>query len=324
MAIGIGGGRVARLGIPRVNPNPRPPNGGTAAPMRAALGARLAKPKIGLGPGHPARPPRPIGIGPAKPVGPSPATTPAARGNAAAPAAPTPQSAPVDPFKQAAESQGSSNPFQVPSYTPQAGEADPRDAAYWTNLSKLMFNDQQAYSQDLREQTEADTAYNSALQQAIQNRSVQERQLGENALKAGLTASGWHDRTEAEQTRSYTQERANAALTKEQQDQARLAAREALVQGFGIDAAAELAAAAGRYGERQREEAAKGPGEPSAPSAPAKPAGAGKGGGKGGGGKGKGKGGGKGPGNGGTTAPRSAGPSHNPYKAALAKARKAR
>lgn len=302
--------------------------------MRAALGARLAKPKTGIGPARIARPAKPkIGIGPAKALTPppaaTPATTPAAPGNAAAPAAP-PQSAPVDPFKQAAESQSAGSLFQIPSYTPQAGEADPRDATYWANLSKLVSTDQQAYAGDLREQTEADSAYNSALQQAIQGRAVQERQLGESALKANLTASGWHDRTEAEQTRDYTQSRANAALTKEQQDQARAAARSALLEGFGIDAASELAAAASRYAGIQREEAGKGPGEPSPEPSPSPSGkgggkgggkGAGKaGGGKGGGGKGKG---GKGIGNGGTTAPRSAAP-HNPYKAALGKARKAR
>ena len=265
MAIGLG---RAKLAIPKVNQNPRPPQ------LKAALGSRMV-----ARPGRPARalaparglqrPPKP-GIAPSKaltPVistaqvsNPAPSGSTSAAANIAGPA-PTPPT---------------TTPFAIPTWNPKtAGEPDPRDATYWTNLSKLQFQDQNEYAKDLQEQTTADAAYNSALQQAIQGRHVQERQLGESAIKGNLGSSGWLDRTQGEQVRDYTQERANAQLTKTQEDAARLAARNALTEGYGVEAAGLLAEAAARYAEGQAGEAENGAPE----SAPAGGEG-GKGGGK--------------------------------------------
>ena len=176
-------------------------------------------------------------------------------------------------FGQREHAQPATKPgeFRIPSYTPAPGQPDPRDATYWANVSKLQFNAQQEYGKSLQDQQESDTAYNDALQTAIRNRALQARQLGEQAIKGNLGASGWLDRNEAEQTTAYTQARSTAALSKEQEDQARLAARSALEQGFGIDVAAELAEAGSRYGENANKEA-----ETAEPEAPTPTAGSGK------------------------------------------------
>jgi hypothetical protein len=315
MAIGIGGQRNSRLGVPRINQN--------QPHLRAGLAKRIAvsRPtyRTGLASRAPAAP-TPAAVSTVPPTQSTP-TDPlkTTQGNVngkeqipGQPAGPTP--APTAPPAPAAPP--SANPFAPPAYTGVG--PDPRDATYWQNLSKLEFNDTTQYAKELAEQTVADTGYSSALQQAIQARSGQERELGESAIRGNLGASGWLDRTQGEQVRDYTQQRASASLTKEQEDAARLAARNALKEGYGIDAAGLLGEAAGRYAAGQ--EGAAETGEPE--SSPAAAGGgaaskAGKGGNKGGG---KNKGGGShAKGSGGTTAPKG-----SPYKSALSKARKAK
>ena len=203
------------------------------------------------------------------PMGAPPAVAPAKAVSQPSNAAPPAPTQPTDPFKEASASgttdttPAKPGEFRIPAYTPAPGQPDPRDATYWANVSKIKFNDEQAYAKSLQDQQESDTAYNDALQTAIRNRALQARQLGEQAIKGNLGASGWLDRNEAEQTSAYTQARSTAALTKEQEDQARAAARSALEQGFGIDVAAELAEAGHRYGENAGKEAETA--EPEAP-----------------------------------------------------------
>lgn len=236
--------RNARLSIPRV--------GRAQEPYKAALKSRVI-----------AAAPR------------TAATTPAQPSNApAAPSAPSAPSTTAAPSAPAAPK----GLFDLPTYAPQAGQADPRDATYWANLSKLKFAAEQDYSKGLFEQQGADTSYNDALQTAIRNRGLQQRGLGEDAIRGNLGASGWLNRNEALQTTQYTQERATASLTKSQEDQARAAARSAILQGYSVDAAAELGEAAARYAQRAAEAAANA--EPSAgpepvaaaPAAPSGPA----------------------------------------------------
>lgn len=277
---GLARARKARLSIPRVAQNPRPV-GHTYSGLANAVAAK------------------------------TPATTTAQPSNAATP---TTQSEATDPFKAAPSTPQARGLFDIPSYTPQAGQPDPRDATYWQNISKLKFEDEQKYSEFGREQTRADTDYADAVQTAIRNRGLQQRGLGEDAIRGNLGSSGWLNRTEGQQTATYTQERAHAQLNKSEEDQARAAARTALLEGWGIDAAAELAAAGGRYAEGSREEAQNAPGEPGASAS---------GGGSGAGahaGKGKGRYGiGKGhPAGGGSANFAHATPLPNPTQAALA------
>lgn len=185
---------------------------------------------------------------------PSPATTPAQPSNAAAPSIPATQSTPTDPLANTSPApKAPGGLFDLPSYS-GPGE-DPRDAQYWANLAKLRFGAEQKYSEGLREQQMADTGYNDALQTAIRNRSQQQRGLGESAIRSNLSSSGWLDRSEAEDTTAYTQERSHAQLQKTEEDAAREAARKAVREGYSLDAASELAEAAGRLAQRKQQEA---------------------------------------------------------------------
>jgi hypothetical protein len=237
--------RNSRLGVPHLNRN--------QPHLKAGLANRIAAPKP------------PPAVGAAKPL-----TTP----QAPTATVPATQSTPTDPLKTVGDTKPNhikappapapTDPFAI---TPSSGPDDPRDATYWQNVTKLQFNDRNEYAKDLADQTTADTSYASALQQAIQARATQERTLGESAIKGNLGSSGWLNRTQGEQVRDYTQERANAALTKSQEDAARLAARTALVQGFSLEEAQERAEAAARRGAGAIAEAESG--EPAVASSPA-------------------------------------------------------
>lgn len=263
MAIGIARNR---LSIPRVNPNPQPPRLANRVVARNMPAKGFKNPpgagtayKPNAGPGMIPSPATPGSTSSA-----SAGLTSLAEGARSittlgglnpAPAAPAPTPT-------------NNDPFATPAYTATNGQ-DPRDATYWSNLAKLQFNDRTEFAKIGEEQTKADSDYNYAVQQAIQNRQVQERQLGESAIKSNLSASGWLDRTQGEQTNAYTGERAKAQLSKEQEDHARQIARQALEQGYSIEAAGLLAEAGSRYAQALQGEAENNPGEVGAPTSPA-------------------------------------------------------
>jgi len=253
MAIGLARARKARLSIPHINQRPGLSRSRAVSRPQTALARAVAATSSS-----------------------TPATSTAQPSNTTVPAT---QSQPTDPLASTAPAPSASAKalFEVPSYTPQAGQPDPRDATYWANVAKLKFDDEQQYAELQRNQQRSDTDYADALQTAIRNRGVQQRTLGEDAIRSNLGNSGWLDRNEAEQTAAYTQDRAHAQLNKDEEDQARAAARTALQQGFSLEAAGELAAAAARFAQIQREEAANAPpelpggGSPAISNAPAVP-----------------------------------------------------
>jgi hypothetical protein len=235
----LGQARKARLSIPKVQRPKRP-----GQRQQPALGRNRSaySPRAGLAQ-RVVAPPSPA----------SRATTQAQPSNAATLQT---ESTPTAPLSEASKAPAAppapKGLFDLPAYS---GGEDPRDATYWANVSKLKFSAEQDYSKGLLEQQMADTGYNDALQTAIRNRATQQRGLGENAIRGNLSASGWLDRNEAEDTTAYTQDRAYAQLTKSQEDAGREAARKAILQGYSLDAAAELAEAASRYAQRKQEEA---------------------------------------------------------------------
>ena len=226
----------ARLAIPKVNRNPRIAQH-QPVPARRAIANHTAI----------ATAPRTMATTPAQPSNTVPAT----------------QTTPVDPMANAPAATAAPNAGGTPDLfpLPKIDPNDPRDPTYWANVGKLQFSAQQEYSKGLREQTRADTDYGDALQTAIRNRAVQQRSLGEDAIRGNLGASGWLDRNEGEQTAVYTQDRAHAARNKEEEDQARAAAQAAIREGFGLDLGTELAGYGDRYAQRKREEAQNTPPE---------------------------------------------------------------
>ncbi|MBS1863003.1 MAG: hypothetical protein JSS68_14980 [Actinobacteria bacterium] len=249
MALGT---NIARLGIPHVNQNPQ-------SKLKVAIGNRVAvKP-----PTEPNGLQRPKGFNQAwstfkqTPTYSIPAQTQAQNsGSTSAQSAATATTTPTQSGLTAATTPTS--PFQIPKFE---GPNDPRDATYWENLSKLIASDQTKYGVLTQEQTNADAAFKLGAEQAAQNRQGQERKLGLSTLTTGLIDSGYHDRTDAEQAKTYTNERSAAELTKSQEDLARAATRQALVEGYGTEAAALLGEAAVRYGEGRESEAEKSPPE---------------------------------------------------------------
>lgn len=270
MAIGLSN---ARLAIPKVNQNPRPPKLSNAKPLATKLVAnRGVKPVGSIAKPSPALTQAAANIGSANFSGVAAAgsapgsTSAAAAASSPAPAATAPAAAPAP----------STERFAIPSWTPAvAGEPDPRDASYWANLAKLKFTDEQEFNKAGEEETKSNANYSFAVQQALAGRKVQERELGENAIKGNLGASGWLNRNEAEQTETFTNKQAHESLSHEEELHAFNTARKALEEGFGIEAAQEMAEAGGRYAAGHKAEAEEGepeyaeePGSPAAPSAP--------------------------------------------------------
>jgi hypothetical protein len=252
MAIGLSN---ARLAIPKVNQNPKPPRLGTAKPVSRLVGIK----------GSPQVPQVNQAGGSNRATSLNPLTKAiAAKSAATAPASPTNVATSTGSTSAVAAAPASTaapsaERFAIPTWTPSTtGEPDPRDSTYWANLAKLKFTDEQAYAKSLGEESASDSSYNLALQQAVRGRGVQERELGENAIKGNLSASGWLGRNQAEQSTDYAEERGAAARGHEGEQQAFAAARDALQQGFGIEAAQELAEAAGRRAEGGAEETEKG------------------------------------------------------------------
>lgn len=190
-------------------------------------------------------------IDPRRAIAQSIALRPAQKSNSTVPAT---QSAPADPMQSVASSAPAapkppSGLFDIPTFTPQNGQPDPRDASYWSNLAKLRFSSEQQYAQGLAEQQRSDTDYADQLAQAIRNRAIQQRGLGEDAIRGNLGASGWLNRNEAEQTTAYTQERSHAQRAKAEEDQMRTAAQRAILQQFQLEAGDLLSEAGLRYAE---------------------------------------------------------------------------
>lgn len=253
MAIGLA---RTRLSIPKVNSNPRPPKlaNRIAAPRSMSAGALGGKKPAGLGSAYTAGGPGTIVNNALKGT----ATSTAQASNTSNPTPGSTSAASVIPAAPVA----SSERFAIPTWSAtNAGEQDPRDSGYWSNLAKLRFTDEQEYGKNVEAESKENADYNYALQQAIQNRKIQERQLGESAIKGNLSASGWLGRTQAEQETTYQGERAHALFTHEHELQAYAAAKHALEEGYGIEAAALLGEAVGRRTEREEKEAERAAGE---------------------------------------------------------------
>jgi hypothetical protein len=219
-------------------------------------------------------------------------------GSKGGPAAPGSNPGPITPYSQAdlqkEFSQGVINPgdaMKLSSYTPSAGQPDPRDATYWDNVNKLMFQAQQGYGQGLQQQAYSDINWGATQQNEETQRQRNERQLAESMISRGLVTSGYHNTGQAQAAQDFTSRMGELTRSKTQEDAARNAAQMAILQGFSIDEAAALAEAVARQAGNLADEADTGMPDLADGGIGGPGAGGGKGGkGRGGGGKG-GKGG---------------------------------
>jgi hypothetical protein len=255
--------RRRRLGVPAVNQNPLPPN---ANPQQRILGGQSGP--GGAGPGGPG------GRGHGPHPGQGHRHGRGGRGNGqgngrgnrgngnqgngnpqgggshtgTVPPAPAPTPDPQ-------------NPFEIPSFTPQKGQADPRDQTYYTNVARLLAAARQGYSTSLLQQSYADTDYGRARQNLVLQNQQDQRSLAGQALTSGLSSSGYLNRSTTEQAGQYLLRQGDLSTTKTRSDQAAEAGRAALEQGFPLDVASEYAQAAERFAELQLQNAQNAPGE---------------------------------------------------------------
>lgn len=167
----------------------------------------------------------------------------------------------LDPTQLQQQFSQTTNPadlFKFSSYTPQQGETDPRDAEYWSNVTKLLSTAQQGYNSDLLQQQYSDTDYATATQDLQRQQGIDQRSLAENAMRKGLGLSGYLDRGTAEQTTEYLRGFEDLGTNKQRQDIAAETARNAILQGFSVDEAGALAEAAARQADQMSKQAQTG------------------------------------------------------------------
>ena len=93
------------------------------------------------------------------------------------------------------------------SFTPKPGEADPRDATYWSNVSNLLFNTQRQQSEGLLAQQRSTLDYQRGLGDMQTDRGREQRGLAEEAMRGGLANSGWLNRADSEDTYDFLRQR---------------------------------------------------------------------------------------------------------------------
>lgn len=179
------------------------------------------------------------------PVPAQPATPAAPSAPSATPAPPAAPTVPTDLFKPT-------------SYTPSAGQPDPRDATYWENINKLMFSAQTEYAQHLQAQQYSDIKWAATQQTELTNRQRAERALAEQMMGKGLSYSGYSNRSQAERQTDWLAHMGELTRSKQAEDAARQAAEMAIIQGWSIDEAAALAEAVARQAAAQEKEAQTG------------------------------------------------------------------
>jgi hypothetical protein len=197
--------RRNRLAIPKVNPNPRPPNERKAGPTYTPPGSTHYTPPAGGGGGG--------GQGGGQGNGQNSQMSRIDKllskyTQQQTQDQPTPPPAPVQTplTAQAIESSlsgGATSALGMSSFQPSAGQPDPRTPDYWRNVNNLLFNTQSTLRNlNLAGQRETlDRA--RAVGDMNTSRTRQQRSLGEDAMRSGLANSGWLARSEAEQGTDY-------------------------------------------------------------------------------------------------------------------------
>jgi hypothetical protein len=188
--------RRNRLAIPKVNPNPRPPN------------ERKPQPSAYTPPQAPTyEPPQGNGQGNATSTQQSridkllgkyvkEANMPTV------PGPPTQTALTADQVRNSLTN-GATSALGLSSFQPSQGQPDPRTPDYWRNVNNLLFNTQSRIASLNLEGQRETLDQGKVMGDMATNRGYQQRGLGEEAMRSGLANSGWLSRNEAEDSTAY-------------------------------------------------------------------------------------------------------------------------
>jgi hypothetical protein len=279
--------RRSRLSLPRVNQNPRPPNDRNRQRVGGS-GGRLGRPATngsgwngpGQGQGNHFGGPndgrfhQPGGGRDTRdPRDPGPQFTPTPGGTPDFITPPTVVAEPPGNMQTGAPpTPPNDNPlnlnlgaFKLPAWTGTG--PDPRDATYWNNVASLLFQSQGKYGELTQAGIRGDTDYKQGLAQMLVERERERESLNAEAIRSGLTHSGYVDSTDARDTREYLSERGEFDIGYQRSRQDREQALQDLLQGFSLEAGGELTDAVNRLAGKELDDAATG--EPIGPAATA-------------------------------------------------------
>jgi hypothetical protein len=155
--------------------------------------------------------------------------------------------------------------FKLPAWTGTG--PDPRDATYWNNVASLLFTSNREYGALQQAGIRGDTDYKQGLAQMLVERERERESLNAEAIRSGLTHSGYVDSTDARDTREYLSERGEFDIGYQRSRQDREQALQDLLQGFSLEAGGELTDAVNRLAGKELDDAATG--EPIGPAATA-------------------------------------------------------
>lgn len=191
-------------------------------------------------------------------------------------------------FKSFAEGYRASHPDQFPgeqaapggaapppSAAPPAQPQDPRDSTYFSTVAKLDFQKANALNKLNTQESTQRQDLTTALQRMSAQRPADELKITQGANNAGLFYSGQLGKQMGDYANKYEQNVSDRNLSFDRSQAARVAARQAIEQGYTIDQAAALAAATERQtgrdmnnqdiGATDASPAAAGPATPGAP-----------------------------------------------------------
>jgi hypothetical protein len=143
------------------------------------------------------------------------------------------------------------NALAFSSFTPGPGQVDPRDDQYWANVSNLLFNSNAEINQLNLDQTRSDTDFARAQDSSRVARGQDQRALAEQAMRSGLSRSGWLNQSDAEDTADYLRdtEQMQTGYTRDKAD--RQSAISSAIQAYLAGEGDIAADALGRYSESQ-------------------------------------------------------------------------
>lgn len=150
------------------------------------------------------------------------------------------------------------NALAFSSFVPDANRPDPRDPDYWRNVSNLLFSTQGQITNANLAQERATQDFGKASSDLQTNRTRDQRSLAEQAMRSGLSNSGWLDRTDAEQTHDYLRAEEDLQTGYQRQSADRRADISALIQEYLAGEQELGASAVDRFTQAQMDQAADG------------------------------------------------------------------
>lgn len=151
------------------------------------------------------------------------------------------------------------NALAFSSFTPGPGQVDPRDANYWNNVSNLLFNTQSSIASNNLDQSRSDIDYAAQMSDQQRARQAQQRSLAEQAMRSGLSQSGWVNRQDSLDTAQALRDTEDAQTAQTRSTADRQAATSQAIQDYIAGERDQASSAVDRYATSEASQATTAP-----------------------------------------------------------------